>query len=165
MAAAQGLASTVIILLLPVTPWLNPFAPGPSPAVLPLLFSWACTATVFGLCVCRTTAITPARLVAVVSGSWVLAGLTSSGIGLLQYVGAASDSARWLNLTEPGEAFANLRQRNQFATLTNIALLALLWWAWRVPRGAWILSSAVGVSAFCRLWSMWCRHRVQGCYR
>ena len=33
----------------------------------------------------------------------------------------------------PGEAFANLRQRNQFASLTNIALVALL--AWQVlPR-------------------------------
>ena len=35
----------------------------------------------------------------------------------------------WINTTPLGEAFGNLRQRNQFASLTNIALAALLWWA------------------------------------
>ncbi|MFI5443786.1 PglL family O-oligosaccharyltransferase [Polaromonas sp. UC242_47] len=49
-------------------------------------------------------------------------------IGLLQYFGAAQALAPWINQTSVGEAFANLRQRNQFATLTNVALAALLWW-------------------------------------
>ena len=35
---------------------------------------------------------------------------------------------QWVNHTSLGEAYANLRQRNQFATFTNIGLAALLWW-------------------------------------
>ncbi|MGB4116824.1 MAG: Wzy polymerase domain-containing protein [Polaromonas sp.] len=63
----------------------------------------------------------------VVAWSWLLAGLTGSGMGLLQYFGATADFSPWINQTRYGEAFANLRQRNQFATLTNIALAALVW--------------------------------------
>jgi hypothetical protein len=33
----------------------------------------------------------------------------------------------WINHTELGEAFGNLRQRNQFATLMDIGLASLLW--------------------------------------
>lgn len=61
------------------------------------------------------------------------AGLISSVFALLQYTGHAAALAPWVNWAPPGEAFANLRQRNQFASLTNIALAALL--AWQVlPR-------------------------------
>ena len=59
--------------------------------------------------------------------SWLTAGLISSSIAILQYFGAASDFSPWINQTRYGEAFANLRQRNQFATLTNISLSALIW--------------------------------------
>ena len=45
----------------------------------------------------------------------------------MQYFGAATDFSPWINQTRYGEAFANLRQRNQFATLTNISLSALIW--------------------------------------
>lgn len=47
-------------------------------------------------------------------------------MALLQYFGHASAFAPWLNWAPAGEAFANLRQRNQFASLTSIALAALL---------------------------------------
>lgn len=64
---------------------------------------------------------------------WILAGLVSSLLALLQYFGQAAPLTPWVNWAPPGEAFANLRQRNQFASLTNIALAALL--AWQVlPR-------------------------------
>ena len=33
----------------------------------------------------------------------------------------------WINQAELGQAFGNLRQRNQFASLTNMALAALVW--------------------------------------
>lgn len=46
---------------------------------------------------------------------------------MLQYFGAAAPFDPWINQTVAGEAFANLRQRNQFASLTNIALAALVW--------------------------------------
>ncbi len=107
--------------------WLNPFAPGPSPSVLPLLFAWFC-----GVALSAWVLLQPAigkRLAFIASWSWVMAGLISSGISLLQYFGAASDFNPWINATRYGEAFANLRQRNQFATLTNMALAGLVWLA------------------------------------
>jgi O-antigen ligase len=58
-----------------------------------------------------------------------LVALLSAVLGLLQYFGAAGALAPWVNSAGLGEAYANLRQRNQFATLTNIGLAALLWWA------------------------------------
>lgn len=57
---------------------------------------------------------------------WIVAGLVSSLLALLQYFGQAGVFAPWINWSLAGEAFANLRQRNQFASLTNIALVALL---------------------------------------
>jgi len=62
--------------------------------------------------------------------AWLVASLVSSMIGLCQYFGLAQHFASWMSPSPAvGEAFANLRQRNQFATLTNIGLAALLWWA------------------------------------
>ena len=55
--------------------------------------------------------------------AWLLVAGLSSGLGLLQYSGISDSFSPWVNTTVPGEAFANLRQRNQFASLTNIGLL------------------------------------------
>ena len=93
-----------------------------------------------------------------IAHSWLLSALLSACIGLLQYFGYARLLGGWVHTTELGDAFANLRQRNQFATLTNIGLLALLWlalpkrntepwlntgflahWMWAVPM-IWILT-------------------------
>ncbi|MEO6017736.1 MAG: Wzy polymerase domain-containing protein [Polaromonas sp.] len=57
---------------------------------------------------------------------WLIAGALSSVMGLLQYFGAKASFSPLMNQTELGEAFANLRQRNHFATLTNISLAALI---------------------------------------
>lgn len=59
--------------------------------------------------------------------SWLLIALLSSFIGILQYFGFADYFKPWVNQTPRiGEAFANLRQRNLFATLTGIGLISLL---------------------------------------
>mgnify|MGYP003738355357 CR=1 FL=1 len=68
-----------------------------------------------------------------------MAALLSSILALLQYFGFSAAFQPWVNNTVLGEAYANLRQRNQFATLTNIGLAALLWGtmrpaAWGVKR-------------------------------
>jgi O-antigen ligase len=118
MLQKRTLQATAISLLL-VLPWLNPFAAGPSPAVLPLLFSWICVAA---LLLIRTNFDADA-----VARAWLLAGLISSVFGLCQYIGVAVWFDPWVNQTRIGEAYANLRQRNQFATLTVLALAALLW--------------------------------------
>ncbi len=61
-----------------------------------------------------------------IASTWLLAALLSATIGLVQYFGYTDTFGGWVHPTRLGEAFANLRQRNQFATLTSIGLLALL---------------------------------------
>jgi O-antigen ligase len=59
--------------------------------------------------------------------AWLLAAGVSIAIGLCQYFGVADALAPWVNASAAGEAYANLRQRNQFATLTAIGMAALFW--------------------------------------
>ena len=145
-------------------PWLNPLAPGPSPAVVPWLVSLAATSGLFLLASARwrdafrhtSFAKHWARPVA---QAWLLAGLLSSVIGLLQYFGLTAAFEPLVNRTTwPGEAFANLRQRNQFASLTNIALAALIWWVATpsaavpasgqiAPRSRWLVTFAAALLA------------------
>ena len=120
----QPIAAFILITL----PWLNPFSLGPSPGVMPLLFSWTC-AGVLGLLYLRGSGRALGDgLVSATAAAWLLAALLSSLMGLLQYFGATAIFGPWVNSPSMGEAYANLRQRNQFATLTNIGLAALLWW-------------------------------------
>ena len=160
--------------LLLAWPWLNPFAPGPSPAVMPLIHSWACAAGLLVLgsgaaplrapgawlllalacailpslgyspqeaaasLLCLTTmfigvwlgagaARNGAAAVDILATAWLAAGLLSAVAGLSQYFGVEHLLSPWVNGSRVGEAFANLRQRNQFATLSNIALVAAFW--------------------------------------
>jgi O-antigen ligase len=123
----QALATFIFLL-----PWLNPFAPGPSPSVAPWLVSMAATMCLLLMAIpslwgsVKTNFSTCRGWYISGTWAWLLAGLLSAGISLIQYFGAASFFDPWINQTNYGEAFANLRQRNQFATLTNIALAALL---------------------------------------
>ena len=111
--------------LLPLTcPWLNPFASGPSPAVSSWLGAMACLSVWLVVAAC-----VPMRLPRTAAGSWLLAAVLSAVIGLLQYFGATFVFGQWVNSTTIGEAFGNLRQRNQFATLMNMGLLASMTWA------------------------------------
>ena len=112
-------------IILMVLPWLNPFAPGPAPAVLPWLVSLACGAIALLVILLPSLQGVPE----LTSRSWVVASLLSASIGLTQYFGIGDALSPWVNATSIGEAFANLRQRNQFASLMNIGLAALLWWA------------------------------------
>ena len=56
----------------------------------------------------------------------LLAAVVSSVLGILQYLGLAHALSPWVNQPLKGDAFANLRQRNQFASLTALGLVALL---------------------------------------
>ena len=125
-----------LVLVLIVFPWLNPFAPGPSPKVVPWLFTLSCFTAFICIVILnqsklgstnkRNPNLAHAHLQPIVL-AWLVAGLLSAVIGLMQYFGSASTLSPWVNQSSLGEAFANLRQRNQFATLTNMALTALLW--------------------------------------
>ncbi len=66
-------------------------------------------------------------------------------VGLIQYHGLATPLRPWVAVPmEPiGMAYGNLRQRNQFATLLNMGLVALLWTHGQAgPRGRRVLMVA-----------------------
>ena len=82
---------------------------------------------------------------------WLVAGLLlaaviSAVLGILQYLGLARELSPWVNQPLKGDAFANLRQRNQFASLTSLGLVALLGWvaaqskAQAMSRNSWVLA-------------------------
>ena len=139
MMALQACAAFVLITL----PWLNPFTIGPSPAMVPLWFSWICIA----LCMlvwAGTGHRRPAdAMVRAIVMAWLMAATLSAVIGLLQYFKATDAWWPWINTTGGHAAFGNLRQRNLFASLLNMGLAALLWWASHWPVTA--LRSSVGV--------------------
>ena len=114
-ASDRFTAALAVCLILP---WLNGFTAGPTPDLWPWLLSAVCGVFV----VVGWGRVSP-RLLAF---TWLIAALISSAMALLQYFGGAAALAPWLSPTSPGEAFGNLRQRNQFATLTSIGLVALL---------------------------------------
>ena len=122
IAGAQICQPVVLAAL--AWPWLNPFAFGPSAPVLQSLFSLVAIASLLLLLAWRVAAATLPTLLA---GAWLLAAVLSSLIAIVQYLGYSGHLAPWVNATAVGEAFANLRQRNQFATLTSIGLVLLLW--------------------------------------
>ena len=101
-----------------VLPWLNPYTSGPTPSVWPWLMSAFCAVFLW---------LFQRRLHGgLIATTWVLAAAVSTAIGLLQYFGWAHLLHPWVSQTGLGEAFGNLRQRNQFATLTSIGLVALI---------------------------------------
>ena len=136
-------------------PWLNPFTHGPTAAVVPFLVSLACAAALLLVCGGALGRLTAAQLEAASARAWLAAALLSATIGVLQYFGATALFGPWVNATQVGEAFANLRQRNQFATLTNIGLVALAWLAvkyreqqrWRLLAAAILLVTANAASS------------------
>ena len=59
--------------------------------------------------------------------AWLAAACLNSLFALLQYFGAAADLAPWVSTAGVGEAYGNLRQRNQLASLLAIGLASLFW--------------------------------------
>jgi O-antigen ligase len=57
--------------------------------------------------------------------SLLLAALVSLGVAWLQYAGLAAHFSPWIAEAAPGEMLANLRQRNQLASLLALGLLSL----------------------------------------
>jgi O-antigen ligase len=61
--------------------------------------------------------------------AWLIAAVVNAVIGLLQYLDLTQGLTPWINIPfYKGDAFGNLRQRNQFATLMSIGWMALWWW-------------------------------------
>ncbi len=68
-----------------------------------------------------------ARGAAALAWGILAAGLLSAVLGLLQYYGLAEPLVPWTTSPALGQAYGNLRQRNQFATLISMAWVAALW--------------------------------------
>ena len=126
-------------------PWLNPFSFGPTSPALQWLVTLAAVAGLLLLGAVWHAAVPQAKApwAHSIAWGWLLAGLLSSVFGLVQYLGASAAWAPWVNVNEVGKAFANLRQPNQFATLTNMALAAVCWVVVQakpgVAAGGWAL--------------------------
>jgi O-antigen ligase len=75
-----------------------------------------------------------------------VAGVLSAVLGLLQYYGAAEALAPLTTAPDVGQAYGNLRQRNQFATLISMALVAALWLHADVGgRRRWVWWGGIGL--------------------
>ncbi|MEO7106811.1 MAG: Wzy polymerase domain-containing protein, partial [Rhodoferax sp.] len=137
-------------------PWLNPFSPGPMPATVPLLVSWLCVALLLGGAGLAGGHIDKGRSATAIANAWLLAALVSAAMGLLQYFGQASALNPWVSNLAAGEAYANLRQRNQFATLCSIGLVALLWCiaTWQ-PRATPDILLRPGSGPGAKHWLLW----------
>jgi len=109
----------------------------------------------------RRAAVPSNDLLMWVLGAWVVAAAVSSVLGVLQYLDLAHDLSPWVNQPVRGDAFANLRQRNQFASLTSIGFVALLAWeainlaSGRVRRSLqtlrWVLMHLMAAGVACSL--------------
>ena len=107
----------------------------------------------------RRAAVPGNGLLIWVVGAWLLAAVVSSVLGVLQYLDLAHNLSPWVNQPTKGDAFANLRQRNQFASLTSIGLVAILGWqamaaesgrAWRYVHALrWVLLKVLAAGVAC----------------
>jgi len=125
-AVNPALLYTPLLAWLLALPWLNPFVYGPTLPMVQFLFTWMAAALCWLLC--RVAGLDARARLQVVAGAWLLGAAVSAAMGLLQYLGYAEAFSPWVSYVEAGQAYANLRQRNQQATLVAIGLCALLWW-------------------------------------
>ena len=102
-------------------PFLCPWVAGPSANVWQWLTSAACAALLVALRAWRFP------LAGWLARGLFAAGVVSAVLGLLQYYGLADALVPWTTAPAHGQAYGNLRQRNQFATLMSMALVAALW--------------------------------------
>jgi len=116
--AVRGLAWALLVL-----PWVYPFASGPSPSVEPWLVTLGACA-LLGLLLSAMPGLR-AEMPATIASAWASAALLGTVMALLQYFGLSQLFAPWVPASTTGYAYGALRQRNQFATLTLLGVIAL----------------------------------------
>jgi len=131
----RALPAWMVSLLLAL-PWVQPWAPGPNTNLVPLLVSWA------GLGVLLALGQIPSALD--MARAWAWAAVVSGLMALPQYFGEAAHLGGWVQVPgSVGEAFGNLRQRNQLATHMGVGMAAVLWWhrqGLRTVHALWMLA-------------------------
>lgn len=125
-------------------PWLWPFTAGPMATTLPYLVAAGVAAVLLVLWPRDAE-----RGATVAATGWLAAAGLSALIALLQYFDLEAPLFPWVNIAQPGQAFGNLRQPNQLASLLVIGALALRWWVQtgRVPVGAAVALGALLMAA------------------
>jgi O-antigen ligase len=121
-SSRDGIVAVACVLTLSL-PWLWPFTFGPSPNVVPLLVAWGC-----GLVAVLLAAGSPRPAMLIEQAApraWLFAAALSAVIGLLQWFALAPQTVL-VSASQLGEAYGNLRQKNQFATLMAIGFAVLL---------------------------------------
>jgi len=116
-------AQRALLICLLTLPWLWPFTFGPVAGMEPYLVSAALAAIALA---CWPAHDAPGA-VGLAALAWLAAALASSLIALLQYFNLETPLYPLVNIAEPGQAFGNLRQPNQLASLLVIGALALRW--------------------------------------
>lgn len=140
---AGRLVPVLVAVLLALPAWAL-LRSGASPEVLGLAGGCAVAAA----CACVAAAgAHDERLLRVLAGAWLAAAVLSTLIALGQYLGFTQGRFSWVSNASLGEAYANLRQRNQFATLTSIGMASLLWLAprARTPVLPWLAGAVLAV--------------------
>ncbi len=123
---------SVLIVFALAMPWLGPWSWGPDGDMVQRLLSIACAAVFLAILAGRAPGLDTQALARCAASAWLLAAMLSSAAGLLQYFGL--DASPWVSTSNVGLAYANLRQRNQFASLTTLGLLGLLYWVQARPQ-------------------------------
>jgi O-antigen ligase len=120
-------------------PWLWGHTFGPTPNLLPLVVAALCLPAALAL-----AGGDSGRLRYAIANGWLAAAGLSAVIGIAQYYGLAGGGV--ISVSRLGEAFGNLRQRNQFASLMSLGLAVLLFLPRRLPRAV-VLAGAVLMAA------------------
>lgn len=133
-------------------PWiLNPSG-GPSPIVLQTVLALGAGLLWFVLPP-SSRGHPPADAVAL---AWLAAATANAVIAIAQYFGAVDESYFWISAASYGEAYGNLRQRNQLATLLALGL-ASAFYGVAITRGRltrlFLGLAVVLISAACALTS------------
>lgn len=137
-ACAPDAAQALCIAL----PWIGPWASGPSASVDQWLLTGLCTAGLILLRGCWPAARSSDSLLRAVALGWLLAAMYNTVVAICQYYGVADLFAALMSASPGHEPYSNLRQRNQFASLTVLGTAAALWFTTRGLR----LSVALGAA-------------------
>jgi Virulence factor membrane-bound polymerase, C-terminal/O-Antigen ligase/Protein glycosylation ligase len=144
LASVCALALTLLVFesWRATSPWLKWFSAfsalyfaahvlwqGRSVEAIATLIAWWCVATMAlaGATLEQLPAQTNFYRVQTLAQLWLGIALLSVLMAICQYLRIEHWFAPWISHSGDGAAFANLRQRNQFATLCGIGLLALLY--------------------------------------
>ena len=112
----------MVCSILVAAPWFWPMLIAPLTAMWPDLFAWTCGALLVSL-----LPWTRERASLAVAVGWLIAGVGSAVLGLMQYFDLENGFYPWIGITRPGYTTANVHQLNMLATLLAVGLLSL-WW-------------------------------------